>query len=203
MSKKGGAQKFVIKDNNLLVRKFIDSIKFATSIANLSSKMNPILSRDFVYQITGNLGEKTGEKRDFYRHIFSRQKIYENSDISIQKEGENVYLINYKNSSQLKINQKIFINDYKINRVIEDENIGNRMQNGGQGYSYNTSINPVAGQPVISPYYRCCRPIYFGDLLKGGGKKKTQNGGNVGTGYRFALNRPHFNVLPQYEAYSN
>ena len=74
----GGAQKMIIKNISILVHKFIDSIKYATSQTNLSVKLNYILSRRFTYNIFGELGSDSGKKSMFSRVIFSRQKYYEN-----------------------------------------------------------------------------------------------------------------------------
>jgi len=203
MSDRGGAKKFVIRDNDMLIKSFVDSLKYATSISNLTSKLSPLFGRDFIYKVSGSLGERTGGKRDFYRFAFNRQKIYEEGRVNVKKESENSYLITFKHNTGLSLKLLVTIANYKIKRIDEEESIKrSRNLTGGQGYSYNVSINPVAGKPVVSPYYQCCRPIFFGDLLKGGSRK--QKGGRNDTGYRFDLQEENLlNVLPQYRAYSH
>lgn len=168
-----------------------------------SEKMTKGFSKNFTYNIKGTLGDHQGNSDEYRKFINTRPKIYKEGKTNIKMQSPNKALVTFKTNSGLNIKQDIDIdNENKIVKITEEDKVLNKVMKGGQGYTYNVSINPVGGQPVVSPYYQCCRPIFFGDLLKGGGNKK-QKGGKVLTGYRFDLGENHLNVLPQYRAYSH
>ena len=196
---KGGAQKFIIKDLHLLIQKYLDSIKYATSITNLSTKLRPILTRDFQFHIHGALGEMSGKKNEFSRFIFSRQNIYE-PEPKINFKSQNEVTIKFLHNNNITT-QHIHLEDFKISSINEQSNP--RKQKGGQGYTVSVGKNPIAGQPVISSYYDCCRPVFFGSLMQGGKKQTKQKGGKANSGYYLDIKNNHLVVQPQYRAYYN
>lgn len=109
----GGAQKLIIKNINILVYRFIDSIKYSTSKTNLSIKLNPILSRRFTYNIFGELGSDAGQKSMFSNIIFSRQKYYE-SQPKIRVKNHNIIIIKYS-YEKYTIIQTLYFENFKIN----------------------------------------------------------------------------------------
>ena len=211
---KGGAQKFIIKDLHLLIEKYIDSIKYATNISNLSTKLRPILSREFQFHIHGELGEMSGKKNEFSRFIFPRQNIYE-PEPNIKFKSPNEVIIKFYNKNNITT-QYLYLEDFKINSITEKTS--KKIQRAGQGYTVSVGKNPVGGQPVINGYYDCCRPIFLGSLMNGGDKttqnktknqnkqnktKKQQKGGKANSGYYLDIKNNHLVVQPQYRAYYN
>jgi len=191
--------KISIKNINILIHKFIDSIKYATSRTNLSSKLNPILCRNLTYNIFGELGSDSGKKSMFSRIIFSRQKYYVNPP-KIREKNNNIILITYI-YEKYKIIQKLYLENFKINyfseevvkikkkRIQKQGQKGEQKgeQKGGQGYSVIVGETPIAGKPVIRSYYDCCRPIF--------------SGGKADSGYYLDVGGNHLVVQPQYRAY--
>lgn len=177
----------------IIIEKYIDCIKNSTSNSNLSNKLRPILSRKFSFQ----LGNKNGGKTDFPGVLLNKKNNFENSSIRFYNNGKAT--ISFKNKSGNKFKHILTLEDDKITSVTEKNT---SKQNGGQGYVVNTSLSPIAGKPVITPYYECCRPIFNGSLLTGG-KRKKQKGGKADTGYYLDVAGDHLNVLPQYRAYYN
>ena len=173
------------KKINFLIEIFIDSIKYATSKTNLSIKLNPILERTFTYNIKGELGDYAGTKSLFSEIIFSRQKYYD-SEVKIIIKKPNTIILNfdYKN---YKIVQTIYINNFKINYFSEDVTKNIKLQKGGYGYTVMVEDTPIAGKPVIRPYYDCCRPVF--------------RGGKADSGYYLDVTGNHFVAQPQYRAY--
>jgi hypothetical protein len=173
------------KKMNFLLEIFIDSIKYATSKTNLSIKLNPILERIFTYNIIGEFGNYAGTKSLFSRILFSRQKYY-NSEPKIIVKKPNMIILHfyYKNYT---IAQTIYINNFKINYFSEDVTKNRNSQKGGYGYTVMVEDTPIAGKPVIRPYYDCCRPVF--------------RGGKADSGYYLDVAGNHFVVQPQYRAY--
>lgn len=202
MNSKGGAQKFIIKDNDLLIHKYLDYLKYSTSITNLSTKMRPILTRDFQFHIYGILGEMSGKKNEFSRFMFPRQKYYEDNQPKIYFKNKNEVTIKF-HFNNISITQHLYLENFQISSITET--VSNKTQRGGQGYTVNVGQNPVGGKPVISSYYDCCRPIFLGSLMQGGKKKqqKIQKGGKANSGYYLDLKNNHLVVQPQYRAYYN
>ena len=163
---------------NTLLMEYINGIKTATSLSNLRNNLRPLLSRNFTF----SSGNHIGKKNEFSNHILLKLNLYVNPKI-------NNNTIKFKN-----ITQKITIQNNKITHI--NEKIS---QSGGIGYTYSVQLNPIAGKPVINSYYNSSRPIFNGDLLKGG----KQKGGKFNTGYTLDLENNHINVLPQYRAISN
>jgi hypothetical protein len=187
----GGAQKMIIKNISILVHKFIDSIKYATSQTNLSVKLNYILSRRFTYNIFGELGSDSGKKSMFSRVIFSRQKYYENHP-RIRSKNNNIIIITYI-YDKYTIIQTLYLENFKINYLSEEvikktsQKTSQKKQKGGQGYSIMVGETPIAGKPVIRSYYDCCRPIF--------------SGGKADSGYYLDVGGNHLVAQPQYRAY--
>jgi len=183
----GGAQKLIIKNISILIYRFIDSIKYATSHTNLSIKLIPLLSRSFTYNIFGELGRDSGKKSMFSRTIFSRQKYYENNP-KIRVKNNNIIVIKYS-YEKYTITQTIYLENIKINYFSEEvaKKTRQKKQKGGQGYSVIVGENPIAGKPVIRSYYDCCRPIF--------------SGGKADSGYYLDVGGNHLVVQPQYRAY--
>lgn len=208
MNKKGGAQKFIIKDNELLIHKYLDNLKYSTSITNLSTKMRPILSRNFQFHVHGILGDMSGKKNEFARFMFPRQRFYEETHPKINFKNQNEIILKFQ-FNNISITQHIHLENFLIASITEE--VSNRKQRGGQGYTVSVGQNPVGGKPVISGYYDCCRPIFLGSLMQGGNKsentkkqpKKTQKGGKANSGYYLDLKNNHLVVQPQYRAYYN
>jgi hypothetical protein len=173
------------KKIDLLIELFIDSIKYGTSKTNLSIKLNPILERNFTYNIIGKLGNYSGKKSIFSNELFSRQKYY-NSEPKILMKNLNMIILsfNYKNYT---ITQTLYLDNFKINYFSEVVTKNNSKQNGGQGYSVMVEDTPIAGKPVIRPYYDCCRPVF--------------SGGKADSGYYLDVGGNHLVVQPQYRAY--
>lgn len=204
MNSKGGAQKFIIKDNELLIHKYLDIIKYSTSITNLSTKLRPILTRNFQFHIHN---VASGKKNDFSRFLFPRQNIYDQSEPKIKFKNQHEVTIKFLYNNNV-ITQHIHLEDFKLASLIEESTV--RKQRGGQGYTVSVGQNPVGGKPVISGYYDCCRPVFLGSLMQGGKKtdkktqpKKTQKGGKANSGYYLDLKSNHLVVQPQYRAYYN
>lgn len=181
----GGFQKFLLNNNNLLAKNFIDSIKYATSIKNLSIKLKDILSRRFTYNIFGEFGSDSGKKSMFSRIIFSRQKYYEN-EAKIRIKNKSIIIIKYT-FKKYTIIQTLFIENFKINYLSEEVSKKKIRQKGGQGYSVMVEDTPIAGKPVIRSYYDCCRPVF--------------SGGKADSGYYLDVGGNHLVVQPQYRAY--
>jgi len=183
------SKKIIIKNINILIQIFIDSIKYATSKTNLSIKLNKILLRQFTYNISGELGTYSGKKTLFSRIIFSRQKFY-NSEPKIKLENTNTNIIIIKYTYEnYTITQKLYLENLKINYFSEvvTKNKNKKAQKGGQGYSVMVEDTPIAGKPVIRSYYDCCRPIF--------------SGGKADSGYYLDVGGNHLVVQPQYRAY--
>lgn len=187
----GGAQKMIIQNINILIKNFIDSIKYSTSKTNLSIKLNPILSRNFTYNIFGKLGSDSGKKSMFPRIIFSRQKYYDNHP-KIRVKNKNTIIVTY-NYEKYTIIQTLFIEIFKINYFSEEvtekssRTTKKKAHKGGQGYSVMVEDTPIAGKPVIRSYYDCCRPVF--------------SGGKADSGYYLDVGGNHLVVQPQYRAY--
>lgn len=170
---------------NFLIEIFKDSIKYATSKTNLSIKLKPILERTFTYNIVGEFGNYAGTKSLFSEILFSRQKYYSGEPkIIIKKLNIIVLQFNYKN---YKITQTLYINDFKINNFSEEVIKNKKSQKGGYGYTVMVEDTPIAGKPVIRPYYDCCRPVF--------------RGGKADSGYYLDVAGNHFVAQPQYRAY--
>jgi hypothetical protein len=169
----------------ILAKSFVDSIKYATNIKNLSIKLKNILSRNFTYNISGKLGSYSGKKSMFSRIIFSRQKYYEN-DEKITIKNNNTIIVKYTFKKYIII-QTLFIENLKINYLSEEVLLEKTRQKGGQGYSVMVENTPIAGKPVIRSYYDCCRPVF--------------SGGKADSGYYFDVGGNHLVVQPQYRAY--
>ena len=173
------------KKINFLIEIFIDSIKYATSKTNLSIKLNPILERTFTYNIKGELGDYAGTKSLFSQIIFSRQKYYDSEvKIIIKKPNQVILNFDYKN---YKIIQTLHINNFKINYFLEEVTKNKKSQKAGNGYSVMVEDAPIAGKPVIQPYYKCCRPLF--------------RGGKADSGYYLDVCGKHLVVQPKYRAY--
>jgi hypothetical protein len=181
----GGTQQIFIKNINMLVNRFIDSIKYATSKTNLSIKLNSILSRRFTYNIFGELGKDAGRKSMFPNIIFLRQKYYENQP-KIRVKSHNIIVIKYS-YEKYTIIQTLYLENFKINYFSEEVTKIKTNQKGGQGYSVIVGETPIAGKPVIRSYYDCCRPIF--------------SGGKADSGYYLDVGGNHLVVQPQYRAY--
>ncbi len=192
----GGAQKLIIQNMNILSQKFIDTIKYSTSITNISIKLSPILARNFTYNIFGELGSDSGKKSMFSRVIFSRQKYYENR-ARIRIKNKSTIIITYTYETYT-ITQTLFIENFKINYFSEEVTKANKstrtrrrtttkIHKGGQGYSVMVEDTPIAGRPVIRSYYDCCRPIF--------------SGGKADSGYYLDVGGNHLVAQPQYRAY--
>ena len=188
----GGAQKLIIQNLNILSQKFIDTIKYSTSKTNLSIKLNPILARNFTYNIFGELGSDSGKKSMFSRVIFGRQKYYENR-ARIRIKNKSTIIITYTYETYTII-QTLFIENFKINYFSEEVAKANKSARkarkplkGGQGYSVMVEDTPIAGKPVIRSYYDCCRPVF--------------SGGKADSGYYLDVGGNHLVVQPQYRAY--
>jgi hypothetical protein len=173
------------KKIDLFIEIFIDSIKYAISKKNLSIKINPLLERFLTYNIVGKLGNYSGKKSLFSEILFSRQKYY-NSEPIILMKNENMIILSfyYKN---YKIIQTLYIDDLKINYFSEVVTKNKRKHKGGHGYSVMVEDTPIAGKPVIRPYYDCCRPVF--------------SGGKADSGYYLDVGGNHLVVQPQYRAY--
>jgi hypothetical protein len=190
----GGTKKLIIKNLNILSQKFLDTIKYSTSKTNMAIKLSPILSRNFTYNIFGELGSDSGKKSMFSRVIFNRQKYYENqAKIRITNKSTIIITYSYDNYT---ITQKLFIENFKINYFSEEVTKANKsartrtrtkIYKGGQGYSIMVEDTPIAGKPVIRSYYDCCRPIF--------------SGGKADSGYYLDIGGNHLVVQPQYRAY--
>ena len=182
----GRTQKLIIKNIDILVKKFIDSIKYATSKTNLSIKLSPILSRNFTYNIFGELGIESGKKSMFSRVIFMRQKYYENQ-AKIELKNNSVIIIYLYD--KYKIIQTLYLENFKINYLSEEvtKKTSRKSLKGGQGYSVMVEDTPIAGKPVIRSYYDCCRPVF--------------SGGKADSGYYLDVGGNHLVVQPQYRAY--
>jgi hypothetical protein len=218
MNSQGGAQKFIIKNNDLLIQKYLDSLKYSTSITNLSTKLRPILTRDFQFHIHGILDEMSGKKNEFSRFMFPRQKYYQENPPKINYKNQNDIIIIF-HFNNLSISQHLHLDNFQISSI--NEQISNKTQRGGQGYTVSVGQNPVGGKPVISGYFDCCRPVFLGSLMQGGQKKnnskkntkketkketksgKSQKGGKANSGYYLDLKSNHLVVQPQYRAYYN
>ena len=189
----GGTQKILLKNIYLLAQNFIDSIKYSTSIKNLSIKLKKLLSRNFTYNIFGELGSNSGKKLMFSQNIFLRQKYYENES-KIKIKNKNIIIIKFT-YKKFTITQTLFIEKLKINYLSEEVSKKKRFQKifrksgqkGGQGYSIMVEDTPIAGKPVIRSYYDCCRPIF--------------SGGKADSGYYLDVGGNHLVVQPQYRAY--
>ena len=173
------------KKINFLLEIFIDSIKYATSKTNLSIKLNSIMVRNFTYNIVGEFGNYSGKKSMFSEILFSRQKYY-NSEPKILLKNMNLITLsfNYKNYT---IIQSLYLDNFKINYFSEVVTKNKRVQKGGHGYSVMVEDMPIAGKPVIRPYYDCCRPVF--------------RGGKADSGYYLDVGGNHLVVQPQYRAY--
>jgi len=182
--------KHSIKDNKFLIDMYIDTIRFGTSISFMATKLRPLLSRNFIFNIYGYLGNITGKKTDFARFMHSRQNFYKTSNPVIKFLNNKEVLVTFKNPN-IVFKQRIYLENFKIEKIEEEDSLRRSKKKGGQGYTINPSINPVAGQPIVCSYYDCCRPIFFGSLMKGG---------KANSSYRFDLKCNHLNVLPQYRA---
>jgi hypothetical protein len=187
-----GAGKIIIKNIDIIIHKFIDSIKYATSRTNLLSKLNKILCRNLTYNIFGELGSDAGKKSMFLRIIFSRQKYYANQP-KIRVKNNNIIIITYI-YDQYRIIQTLYLENFKINyfseevvKKISKKRVQKERQKGGQGYSVMIGETPIAGKPVIRSYYDCCRPIF--------------SGGKADSGYYLDVGGNHLVVQPQYRAY--
>jgi hypothetical protein len=173
------------KKINFLIEIFKDSIKYATSKTNLSIKLKPILERTFTYSIVGEFGNYSGTKSVFSEILFSRQKYYTNEPKIIIKKPNSIILnFDYKN---YKIIQTLHIDNFKINYFLEEVTKNKKSQKAGQGYSIMVEDTPIAGKPVIRPYYECCRPVF--------------RGGKADSGYYLDVGGKHLVVQPQYRAY--
>jgi hypothetical protein len=192
----GGAQKLIIQNLNILSQKFIDTIKYSTSKTNMQIKLSPILSRNFTYNVFGELGSDSGKKSMFSRVIFGRQKYYENR-ARIRIKNKSTIIITYTYEIYTII-QTLFIENFKINYFSEEVAKANKLartgtrprtktHKGGQGYSVMVEDTPIAGKPVIRSYYDCCRPVF--------------SGGKADSGYYFNVGGNHLVVQPQYRAY--
>jgi hypothetical protein len=192
----GGSQKLIIQNLNILSQIFIDTIKYSTSKTNMAIKLTPILSRNFTYNIFGELGSDSGKKSMFSRVIFSRQKYYENR-ARIRIKNKSTIIITYTYETYT-ITQTLFIENFKINYFSEEVSKANKSARtrrrttkktlkGGQGYSVMVEDTPIAGKPVIRSYYDCCRPVF--------------SGGKADSGYYLDVGGNHLVVQPQYRAY--
>jgi len=173
------------KKIDLLIESFIDSIKYATSKTNLSIKLNQILERNFTYNIVGELGNYAGKKSLFSNDLFSRQKYY-NGEPKILMKNQNMIILsfNYKNYN---ITQTLYLTNLKINYFSEVVRKNKITHKGGHGYSVMVEDTPIAGKPVIRPYYDCCRPVF--------------SGGKADSGYYLDVGGNHLVAQPQYRAY--
>jgi hypothetical protein len=173
------------KKIDFLIELFIDSIKYATTKTNLSIKLNPILERILTYNIIGELGIYSGKKSLFSNELFLRQKYY-NGEPKILMKNQNMIILsfNYKNYN---ITQTLYLNNFKIKYFSEVVRKNKITQKGGHGYSVMVEDTPIAGKPVIRPYYDCCRPVF--------------SGGKADSGYYLDVGGNHLVVQPQYRAY--
>ena len=187
---KAGAQKFIIKDNQILLEKYIDALKHATSPSNLTIKLRPILARTFQFHFKGPYGTISGKKNEFTRFLFSKQRIYENAIPQITQKNEHIAVIKFKLENQGTLKQEVHLDNFKIQEIIEST----PRARGGQGYSVGVGQAPIAGQPPIKPYYDCCPPIYLGSLMKGG---------KANSGYYLDVANNIIVAQPQYRAYYN
>ena len=173
------------KKIDLLIESFIDSIKYATSKTNLSIKLNQILERNFTYNIVGELGNYAGKKSLFSNDLFSRQKYY-NSEPKILMKNQNMIILSF-NYKTYNITQTLYLTNLKINYFSEVVRKNKTTHKGGHGYSVMVEDTPIAGKPVIRPYYDCCRPVF--------------SGGKADSGYYLKLAENHLVTQPQYGAY--
>jgi len=156
----GGAKKYIIKDTKILIKKFIDSIKYATSVTNLNTKLHMLLSRRFTYDIFGELGSNSGKKRDFSRTMFNRQKYYENSIENIRIKNINNLIIKY-HYSDFTITQTFHLEEFKIIHFLEEVTKNKKkggksvVLNGGKadsGYYLDVANNHLVVQPQYRAY---------------------------------------------------
>jgi len=182
-----------------IIQNYIDSVQKPNSISSLTQKLRPILSRNFILKINN----QTISKTDFPELMFNKQYFFTFSKPSIKFLNDNRFVVIFRKKGGPIVKHELYLEDSKIKTIIQNifTNSKNSNLKGGQGYTYNVSINPVAGKPVITPYNECCAPVFFGSLLSGGSLK--QKGGKIGTGYYYDIEKNHLNVLPQYRAYSN
>jgi len=187
---KAGAQKFIIKDNEILLKNYVDAIKHATSPSNLAVKLRPLFTRNFQFHFKGPYGLVSGKKTEFPRFIFSRQNFYENAVPQFYMKNDKIGVIKFKLPNRSSLKQELHLEDFKITEIVESL----PTMRGGQGYSIGVGQAPIAGQPVIKPYFDCCPPIYLGSLMKGG---------KANSGYYLDVANNHLVVQPQYRAYYN
>lgn len=179
-----------MSDPKSTIQNYVNGIKTASSLTNLKNNLRPVLSRNFHFHSESN---SKGNKTEFNNYLYGNSAFYTNARVSINNST-----VRFSNNGK-SVSQKLYLD--KENKISSIQEIPRKNQSGGMGYTTNVSINPVGGQPVISQYYNCCRPIYNGDLLKGGkSKKKTvQKGGKRSLFYYLDVADNHFNVLPQYK----
>ncbi len=172
---------------NIIINKYIDSIQNATSMTNLEIKLKPILSRNFRYNIYGIYGNIAGRKTSFSRNMYPRMKLYQDEHPKIVKKEKYVMIIFKYNDKKVK--QYVYLDGYLIKEIIEEiiKPIQKKLKKGGMGYTVDPT--PIAGLPTIRSYQDCCRPIYKGQLISGGGKRLS---------YYLDINGDHLNVQPQY-----
>ena len=172
---------------NIIINKYIDSIQNATSMTNLEIKLKPILSRNFRYNIYGIYGNIAGRKTSFSRNMYPRMKLYQDEHPKIVKKEKYVMIIFKYNDKKVK--QYVYLDGYLIKEIIEEiiKPIQKKLKKGGMGYTVDPT--PIAGLPTIRSYQDCCRPIYKGQLISGGGKRLS---------YYLDIKGDHLNVQPQY-----
>jgi len=178
---------------NIIINKYIDSIQNATSITNLETKLKPIFTRNFRYNIYGIYGNIAGRKTSFSRNIYPRMKLYQDEHPKIVRKEKYIMIIFKYNDKKVK--QYVYLEGYLIKEVIEEILKPRQKQlkrvkeskKGGMGYTVDPT--PIAGLPTIRPYQDCCRPIYKGQLTSGGGQRLS---------YYLDIKGDHLNVQPQY-----
>ena len=172
---------------NIIINKYIDSIQNATSMTNLETKLKPIFTRNFRYNIYGIYGNIAGRKTSFSRNMYPRMKLYQDEHPKIVKKEKYVMIIFKYNDKKVK--QYVYLDGYLIKEIIEEiiKPIQKKLKKGGMGYTVDPT--PIAGLPTIRSYQDCCRPIYKGQLISGGGKRLS---------YYLDIKGDHLNVQPQY-----
>jgi len=165
-----------------IAKKYISNLN-SDELSSFKNNMREILSKKVSFQLGG---KECNKKNHLYELLFSMKKNLVSPKI---KTNNNLVSINFKNiSHSLHLDS-----NYKISKIIQSPN-----QSGGGGFTYAVNLNPVGGQPIINGYLSCCRPIFYGNLLKGG-----QKGGRLNTAYYLDIEGDHLNVLPQYRQYKD
>lgn len=166
------------KNIRKVVDNYLDNINSASSKSNMMDRMRPILSKYFLFN------DESGKKTYFSKLLYNNKDYLKNSKPKISIKNNKNATISFN-----KLKHKIYLDE---NNQINKINIKN-TQSGGIGYTYAVGMSPIAGKPVISSYYNCCRPIFNGSLL--------QNGGKLNTAYYLDVSKNQINVLPQYKKY--